>query len=175
MPCDTAIEDDTGYASFDLLGDRWNLYSTYVDEGIINLVPEGQDLANWQEMIAIIRIDAEGKSAQKIHRMLMKQREKNCPGKTYYSNILEETDKYVLYETKSDKCGPFEAQSEIKKILEPPTILFQYTVWIVEYTKRNGDLDEASRTEIINWLHATKILTGKKLKAYFNNPSVSAQ
>lgn len=144
----------------------WNSFDQNIDVGIIVYIPFGQDLDNWQEMISIQRIDAEGQSSKKLYDMLVKTREKRCPGKTQFE-IIEESRNIILYKAISDKCGDFESQAELSIILAPPKFLtMQYTLWKVEYVVRTTDWEPLLNDEKIEWLRKIALLTGKELEAY---------
>jgi hypothetical protein len=144
----------------------WNSFDENIDIGIIVYIPFGQDLDNWQEMISIQRIDAEGQSSKKLYNMLVKTREKHCPGKSQFE-IIEENRNSVLYKAISDKCGDFDNQAELSIILSPPKfLLMQYTLWKVEYIVRTTDWEPLLNNEKIEWLKNIALLTGKELEVY---------
>lgn len=169
--CDSINSDKTQTEEFDFFQSSffdkfWNVYDQNIDVGILAYIPAGQDLDNWQEMISIQRIDAEGQSSKKLYNMLVKTREKRCPGKTQFE-IIEENGKSILYKAISDKCGDFESQAELSIILAPPKLLMmQYTLWKVEYVVRAADWEPLLSNEKLEWLKNIVLLTGKDLDAY---------
>jgi len=174
MNCDSIYSDvKTPTEEFDyyrpLFFDKyWNSYDENMDVGIIVYIPFGQDLDNWQEMISIQRIDAEGQSSKKLYNLLVKTREKRCPGKTQF-DIIEENRNSILYKAISDKCGEFESQAELSLILSPPKfLLMQYTLWKVEYVVRTADWEPLLNSEKIEWLKNIALITGKELEGYTN-------
>lgn len=135
---------------------------------MVELIPVGQTNDDWQEIITIQRIDAGGKSLKNIYKQLKKIRENNCPKNSAYSRIVKEEKKMILYESRVENCEKFGTQSEIKIMLAPPILtLFQYTVWIVEYTKRDEEIAPEKRSEIQNWLSDHQLLGYKELQQYF--------
>lgn len=166
MPCESATAEAEKPLSLLIFGRKWNVQSEFIKLGLIYLIPEGQDMQTWSEAIAILRVDSRYTTPALFQQQLMRIREKNCPGKTYYANILTETKNSMIYETKSEQCGEFPAQSEIKKILTPHKIgaFFQFTVWVVEYTTRDGDFAEDQRVEAQNWLESIRLAKGKEIK-----------
>lgn len=165
MPAEDLISGDS--ISMKLFGKNWILSDQLIDYGMVEFIPAGQDHETWEEIITVQRLDAEGKSLKNLHKKLRKIREKNCPGQTAYSRIIKEEKKILLFESRVENCEKFGTQSEIKIMLAPPTLtLFQYTVWIVEYTKRGDDIDPAKREQIQKWLNSHRLLNYQELQAF---------
>lgn len=165
MPAENFDSGDS--ISMKLFGQNWIFSDKLIDFGMVEFIPAGQDHSNWQEIITIQRLVAEGKSLKNLLKKLMKIREKNCPGKTSYSRIVREEKKILLFESRVENCEKFGTQSEIKIMLAPPTLtLFQYTVWIVEYTKRDDEIDPVKRDQVQKWLNSHRLLDYQELQAY---------
>lgn len=165
MPAENLISEES--VSMTLFGKNWILSDELIDYGMVEFIPAGQDHDSWQEIITIQRLDAGGKSLKSLHKQLRKIREKNCSGKTVYSRILREENKTLLFESRVENCNKYGTQSEIKIMLAPPTLtLYQYTVWIVEYTKKDNEIEPVKREEIQNWLISLSLLSYKELQPY---------
>ena len=146
----------------------WEFYDDLIDVGIILYIPKGQNLEDCEEMISIQRIDAQGQGSKKLYKNLMKQRDKNCPGKNK-SEILTESKNSIIYQAITEACGEFDFQAEWTVILSPPKLtLFQYTLWKIEYVVKNKNWEQFMTNEKREWLQNIKLLTGKELKAYID-------
>ena len=145
----------------------WEFYDDLICVGVILYVPKGQNLDNYEEMISIQRIDAEGQGSKKLYKNLMKQREKKCPGKNK-SEILTESKNSIIYQAVTEACGEFDFQAERTVILSPKLTTFQYTLWKIEYVVKNKNWEQFMTNEKREWLQNIKLLTGKELKAYID-------
>lgn len=164
MPVDDVILHDS--ISIKVLNQYWNHHDELYDVGILEYIKAGQTYDNWEEMIAVQRIDIGLNKARKVYEELKAIREKRCPGNSVYSRIIEESKKELIYETRTENCPGFDDQSEIKIIFVPKFDLLQRTVWIVEYTKKFAEIEPERREEIVNWLKELKFLNNKELQPY---------
>jgi hypothetical protein len=167
MPCDSlaVLREDSLHVN--ILDRLWLIRSEMLDVGIVILMPPGQNKDNWEEMMLIQRVDARGMSAKQFHKRVLKIKEERCPKKTYYSKVIKESARSVLYESKSDHCERYDADSSIKIILSPPVLSAdQHTLWIIEYTRKSTDFDATYRATLHQWLSSLKLLTGTELLNY---------
>ena len=164
--CDYDLDNKTKYGLPIFFNKAWRFYDDLMDVGIILYLPKDQNIDNWEEMISIQRIDAQGQGAKKLYTNLMEVREKNCPGKNV-SKILKDSKNAICYEAITEACGEFDFQAEWTVILSPPKLtLLQYTLWKVEYVVKNKNWDQFMTPEKLEWLQNIKLLTGKELKTY---------
>lgn len=162
----TDLDNKTKYGLPIFFNKAWRFYDDLMDVGIILYLPKDQNIDNWEEMISIQRIDAQGQGAKKLYTNLMEVREKNCPGKNV-SKILKDSKNAICYEAITEACGEFDFQAEWTVILSPPKLtLLQYTLWKVEYVVKNKNWDQFMTPEKLEWLQNIKLLTGKELKTY---------
>lgn len=160
------LDKSSKYAQPMFFNKVWRFYDDLIDVGLILYIPEGQNLDNWEEMISIQRIDAQGQGSKKLYNNLMKVREKNCPGKNT-TEILKDSRHSIVYQAITEACGIFDFQAEWSVILSPPkSTLFQYTLWKVEYVVKNKNWEQFMTPEKLEWLQNIKLLTGKELKTY---------
>ncbi|WP_163707294.1 hypothetical protein [Mangrovibacterium lignilyticum] len=153
---------DQSRLSFTGLGLNWCFVDSILPDMVF--IPEKQNLDNWQEMITIQRLDAQGQKSKKLYDELVGIREEHCPGKSTFRLVENERNR-LLYQCSSEACGYFEPQTAMAVILSPSQLIVgQYTLWRVEYTVKGSQQEARFSDEVFAWFQHIELLTGKDLK-----------
>lgn len=125
---------------------KWITGYSYHDKGkyrIIELIPEGEVIEDWTELLTIQNFTPRG-SLKSFYEGLKIIREKNCPGSTTWS-VLARDDRSILYEWKAEPCAGFPHQHEISRILDGNWNRFR-----IAYTAKVKEISSAKRNSMIN-------------------------
>jgi hypothetical protein len=125
---------------------KWITGNYYYAEGkymINELVPEGETIKDWSELITIQNFAGTKGSPEAFLEGLKAIREKNCPGSTTW-NVLARDDRSILYEWRSEPCAGFPHQHEISRILDGNWNRFR-----IAYTAKVKEISTATRNSMI--------------------------
>lgn len=137
--------------SFPAAGTHWVTGNSKSIEGkysIIELVPKGETVHDWSELITMQNFAAVSGTPEAHLDQLKTLREKLCPGTTTW-NVIAKDEHSILYEWKAKPCLGWPDQHEISKIIDGQWNRFRiaYTAKVKEISVEKRDLMIQSMSE----------------------------
>ena len=115
------------------------------DDAIAEFVRPGETVENWTELVTMqsfMKRPSRNLRADALMDGLRSRMAQRCPDVVW--DVLESSEREVLYECHIRDCAPHPDQHEIARFLENQTTVFR-----VAYSARGGDRSEETRTR---WL-----------------------
>lgn len=128
---------------------KWVTGNAHTIEGqysITELVPEGETIDSWSELITIQNFAIVSGTPAQLLDQLMAIREKLCPGSTQW-NILDEDERSILYEWRAAPCAGYPEQHEISRIIDGNWNRFR-----IAYTAKSAEIPAEKRSSTIQYL-----------------------
>lgn len=128
---------------------KWVTGNAYTIEGkysITELVPEGETINSWSELITIQNFASASGTPAQVLDQLMAIRERLCPGSTQW-NIIQKDERSILYEWRAAPCAGYPEQHEIARIIDGNWNRFR-----IAYTVKLGEIRAEKRNSTIQYL-----------------------
>ena len=115
---------------------------------ITELVPEGETVQNWSELITIQNFAGMSGTPENLFEQLKAIRERTCPGSTKWT-LIEKDDRSILYEWRATPCAGYPDQHEISRIIDGNWNRFRiaYTAKVSEISAEKRDIMIQSLSE----------------------------
>ena len=132
-------------------GTHWVTGNSKYIEGkysITELVPKGETVNNWSELLTIQNFAAILGTPEAFLDQLKTSREKLCPGTTTW-NVIAKDEHSILYEWQAKPCVRWPDQHEISRIIDGQWNRFRiaYTAKVKEISVEKRDLMIQSMSE----------------------------
>ena len=128
---------------------KWVTGNSQTIEGkyeINELIPEGETIQNWSELITIQNFASMSGTPEQILEQLKVIREKACPGSTEW-NIIDKNEHSILYEWRAKPCAGYPEQHEIARIIDG-----NWNRYRIAYTAKVTEIPTKKRTATIQGL-----------------------